>query len=92
MRLRIKNFNILGFHSKIRLLGGDSQKNDIEGGGLPKKGGLGRFADLRRGLARKRAGDTPMHTMSQVSQRSLFHAIFTQGYQVTKFFAKYVLF
>ena len=73
----MKNFNILDFHPKILLLGGDSQKKRYRGGGLPKKGGLGQFSDLSGGLARKRAGDTPMHTMSQVSQRSLFHAIFT---------------
>ena len=29
--------------------GGSSQKTDIEGGGLPKKGGLGQFADLMGG-------------------------------------------
>ena len=33
MRLRMKNFNILGFDSKIRLLGGIHKKNDIEEGG-----------------------------------------------------------
>ena len=54
MGLRMENFNILGFHWKIQLLGGSSQKTNIEGVvGLPKKGGLGQFADLRD-LARKR--------------------------------------
>ena len=37
--LRMKIFNIFGVHWKIRLLEGDSQKTNIEGG-LPKKGGL----------------------------------------------------
>ena len=31
MVLRMKNFNIFGIHSKIRLLGGDLQKTNIEG-------------------------------------------------------------
>ena len=35
--------------------GGGSQKTNIEGG-LPKKGGLGQFANLRVGLAKKRDG------------------------------------
>ena len=38
MILRMKNFNDLGVHWKIRLLGGGgSQKTDIEGG-YPKRG------------------------------------------------------
>ena len=45
MGLRMKNFNILGIPWKIQLLGGSSQKTNIEGG-LPKKGGLGQFGDL----------------------------------------------
>ena len=40
---------------------GGSQKNNIEGG-LPKKGGLGQFADLRVGLGKKR-GEGGVHTM-----------------------------
>ena len=61
---------------------------------MPKRGGFGQFADLRVGLGKKeevvflRGGDTLMHTMNQVSQRSLFHAIFTQRCQVKKFFKK----
>ena len=41
MVLRMKNFNILGVHKKIRLLegGGGSRKSNIEGG-LLKKGNL----------------------------------------------------
>ena len=39
MRLRMKNFDILGIHWKIQLLGESSWKTNIEGG-LPKKGGL----------------------------------------------------
>ena len=44
----MKNFNIFGVHRKIRLSGGleSSRKSNIEGGGLPKKGGLGQFANL----------------------------------------------
>ena len=45
-------------------------KNQYRGGRLPKKGGLGMFADLRGDLARKRGGgvfewgaETPMHTI-----------------------------
>ena len=69
MGLRMKNFDILGVHWKIQLLGGSSQKTDIEGG-TAYKVGLGKLADLRGGLARKRGVvflregvDIPMHTM-----------------------------
>ena len=40
MVLRMKNFNILEVPGKIWLLGGRSRKVNIEGGGVPKKGGL----------------------------------------------------
>ena len=41
MVLRMKNFNILGFHGKIRVLGGGFTKNQYRGGGgLPKGEGL----------------------------------------------------
>ena len=47
----MKNFNISGVHWKIRLLGGEGvTKKQYRGGELPKKGGLGQFADLRDGL------------------------------------------
>ena len=41
MVLRMKNFNILGFTEKIRLLGGRGgfEKNHIEGGNCLKGGG-----------------------------------------------------
>ena len=45
-------------------------KNQYRGRGLPKKGGLGQFADSRGGLGKKERGmflrgrgDTPVHTM-----------------------------
>ena len=48
--------------------GGEFMKTDIEGG-LPKKGGLGQFADLGGGLGKNKGGsvfergvDTPIHT------------------------------
>ena len=52
----------------LTFTGGSSRKTDIEGG-LPKKEGLGQFADLRGTLARQRrvlflrGVDAPMHTM-----------------------------
>ena len=54
----MKNFNIFEVHWKIQFLGGGgggSQKNNIEEGGLPKRGAwtVWRF---KRGLARKRGG------------------------------------
>ena len=71
MVLKMKNFNVLGVHWKIRLLGegGGSRKTNIERG-LSKKPPLGQFADLKEDLARKRGvvffrgggGDTLMHT------------------------------
>ena len=45
MVMRMKNFNILGVHWKIQLLGRGSQKTSIEGGIASKGGGLGQFAD-----------------------------------------------
>ena len=46
----MKNFNILGVHGKICVLGGGFTKSQNIGlRGLPKKGGLGQFADLRGG-------------------------------------------
>ena len=56
----MKDFNILGVHWKIRLLGkGSSWKTDIEGG-LPKNGGLTRkmWVCFLEGV------DTPMHTIT----------------------------
>ena len=66
--LRMKNFNVLGAHWKIPLLGGEFMKDRHRGGDCLKRG-LGPFSNLKGGLARKRgwcfwAGvDTPMHTM-----------------------------
>ena len=36
----------------------------MEGGGLPKKGGLGEFVDLRVAWQERGGVHTPMHTMS----------------------------
>ena len=56
MVLRMKSFNILGIHWKIWLLGGGGlTKNQYRGGGLPKKGSLGQFANLR-GTWQERGG------------------------------------
>ena len=54
MGLRMKNFKIVAIRWKVRLLGGGegSRKTKIEGGGLPKKGRLGQFANSR-GLGKK---------------------------------------
>ena len=52
MRLSAKNRNVLGASLKNPTFKGGSQKTNIEGG-LPKKGGLGQFANLRRGLGKK---------------------------------------
>ena len=70
MGLRMKNFDILGVHWKIWLLG-EFQEKLIYRGVLPKKGRLGQFVDLR-GAWQERGGgvfeggggvDTPIHTM-----------------------------
>ena len=58
----MKNFNIFGVHRKIQFLGGGGSQKANREGGLPKKRGLGQFADLR-GLGKKRGVGTPMHTM-----------------------------
>ena len=74
MILRMKNFNILGVHLKIQLLGGGVTTNQYRGGDCLKEGAwtVYRFQG-RGGLARKRVlflkggggwGDTPMHTMA----------------------------
>ena len=67
----MRKFNILGVHRKIQVLGGLVLEKSIYRGGLPKKEGLGQFADLRRALAKKGVVlffggwiDTPTHTMN----------------------------
>ena len=66
----MRKFNILGVHRKIQVLGGLVLEKSIYRGGLPKKEGLGQFADLRRALAKKgvvlflESVDTPTHTMN----------------------------
>ena len=40
----MKNFNIFGFTEKSDFKG--KEKNNIEGGGLPKKGGLARKGEM----------------------------------------------
>ena len=55
MSLRMKNFNILGVHWKIQLLGGGGLEKPIYKGGLPKKGQLGQLFDLR-GAWQERGG------------------------------------
>ena len=50
--LRIKKLYIMGVHWKIWFLE-LVHKKTIYRGALSKKGGLGRFADLRGGLAKK---------------------------------------
>ena len=53
MGLRMKNFDILGVHWKIWLLGGwSSQKTNIEGG-LPEKGGAWTVCKFKGGLGKK---------------------------------------
>ena len=80
MGLRMKNFNILGFHWKIQFLGegGSSQKNNIEGEDSLKKEAwtVCRFKGVGEGgLARKRGWgfwgevDTPMHTMNHINDK-----------------------
>ena len=73
MGLMMKNFNIFGVHWKIWFLGGRvSRKTNIEGGGLPKKSGLGQFADLRGGLARKRgSGVSKAHDVSTSDHKNM---------------------
>ena len=59
----MKNFIIMGVHSKFQFLGGRLKKKTICGRGLPKKP----FVDLTGGLAKKRGVvlevDTQMHTI-----------------------------
>ena len=72
--LRMKNFNIMGVHWKIRCLGEFIKNQSIYRGEYPKKWGLGQLAELR-GKAWPKRGvwcfwggegvDTPMYTMSK---------------------------
>ena len=80
MGLRMKKFNILGVHWKIRFLEGVT-KNQYRGGDYLKRGRLGQFVDLRGGIARKRwecfwggggVVDTPVHTMINNQLKSLY--------------------
>ena len=54
MVLRMKNFTILGFPWKIRILGGRFTKNQYRGGDWLKSGGFGHFVDLRGTLQERR--------------------------------------
>ena len=59
MGLRMKNFNILGVHWKIRFLGGGGLlKTNIEGGRvcLKRGGGVGQFAYLGGGVGWQERG------------------------------------
>ena len=50
----MKSVNIFGVHGKISVLEGGFMKNQYIGRvGLPKKGGPGKFANLREGLGKK---------------------------------------
>ena len=51
----MKYFNIMGIHWKIWFLGMVNEK-PIYRGELPKKGGLGHYADLRGGLGEIEGG------------------------------------
>ena len=52
MGLRMKNFKIVAIRWKVRLLGGGGGFTKNQNRGLPKKGRLGQFANLR-GLGKK---------------------------------------
>ena len=80
MVLRMKNFNILGFHWKIQLLG-EFTKKQYRGVGLPKKGEAWTVCRFITGVLTKkkevvflREIDTPMRTMRVVQnlERNLF--------------------
>ena len=98
MRLRIKNFIIMGVHSKIRILVGVT-KNQYIGGDCLKRGALGQFADIRGGLGEKegvvllgggRGVDTPMHPMV-VDNVMLFIKLFWYKEVVVSLLTKYSL-
>ena len=98
MVLRMKNFNILGIHWKIRLLGGCSQKNNIDGRGHLEMGVWTVYL-FKGGVGKKEWGGDfegrvwyPMHTMLYVYvyflflstkiSFSLFHFFFVMKYQI----------
>ena len=57
MQLKIKNLNIYGIHLKIHLLeGAGFTKNQYRGRDCLKTGGLGQFANLRRGIGKEEEG------------------------------------
>ena len=55
--LRNKNFNIMGVHWKIQFLVGWFTKNQYVKGGLPKKGRLEQFSDLKGGRGGVKRGE-----------------------------------
>ena len=80
MGLRIKNFNILGVHWIIQLIGGEFTKNWYRGGG----GGAWTVFRFKWGLGKKErggvfeGGDTPMHTMNAetiVKEKTCFKSL-----------------
>ena len=77
MVLRMKNFNILGVHWKIRLLGGKGLTKNQYTGGYCLKRGHGQFVGLRRAWQEKGGWwfwggvDTPMHTMMSLGNKQI---------------------
>ena len=72
MGLRIENFNILGVHWKIRLLGGGVHEKLIQRGGIASKGGAWTVYKFKWVTWQERGrwcfwgeggSDTPMKTM-----------------------------
>ena len=76
LRLRMKNFNIIGVHWKILFFRGCMKKATF-GGASPKKGGLDslhfkRRLDKKEGVMFLRGeGETPMHT--ELEEPSYWH-------------------
>ena len=65
MGLKIKNFNIMKVHWKIRFLGGGFTKNQYIAGIAWKRGAWTVCKVKEGGLAKKRGlADTPMHNIS----------------------------
>ena len=65
----MKNLNIMGVHWKIPFLGWGVHEKPIYRRELPKKRGLGQFAELRGGgggLTKKRGVDTPIPQLQYV--------------------------
>lgn len=88
--LRMKNFNILGVHWRIQVLGGEVHEKPIYRGGLPKKGEMDKL-QIKRGAYQEKGGgfeggrgDTTINTMLLQDHRFSKYSLLYSFYVLNK--------